>query len=164
MGLMGAGKSTVGGALSLLLDCPHLDNDHLLLANAGASAEDLAVHAGAEELHAQESAQLHRMVALPPPFVAGIAASAADRPDDLELLKSSGTVIYLRVSAAVLAARLGPGEGRPFLSGGAEAVLQRMFDQRDAAFRSCADLVIDCDTTDAQSVASQIVAALAANR
>ena len=162
MGLMGAGKSTVGGALALRLDCPHLDNDHLLLANAGATAAALAVKAGAEELHAQESAQLRRMVSMPAPFVAGIAASAADRPDDLALLRAAGTVVYLRVSASVLAARLGPGEGRPWLNGDAEAVLQRMFEQRDAAFQSCADLVIDCDVADAQSVARDIAAALVA--
>ena len=163
VGLMGAGKSTVGEALAQLLACPHLDNDLLLLADAGATAEALSITSGAEALHAQESAQLRRMVTMAPPFVAGIAASAADRPADLALLATSGTVVYLRVSAAVLAARLGHGVGRPWLKGDAQAVLQRMFNQRDAAFRSCADLVMDCDSADAHHIASDIAAALSAH-
>lgn len=144
VGLMGCGKSTVGRLLARELACDYLDNDELVLAGTGASLVSLAA-TGDSTLHDRESAHARQVSALPPPFVAGIAASVADRPDDMELLVRSGRLIYLRAQPATLAARLGTGAGRPWFDGDPRPVIERMFERRDAIFTAAADVVVDVD-------------------
>lgn len=159
LGLMGSGKSSVGEQLAALLDCPYLDNDELLLAGSGESLQSLAA-AGADTLHAAESAHTRQVCAVPPPFVAGIAASVADRPEDIALLQATGTVVYLRSSPETIAGRLGSGEGRPWFDGNPLPVLEQMFAARDGVFARAADLTVESDDEDARIVAGRIAAAI----
>lgn len=156
IGLMGSGKTTVGTQLAAMLGCRYLDNDTLLLLSGGASAQTMAVAHGADALHQSESVQLRALVDLPAPFVASIAASVGDRPEDMSLLASSGLVVYLRARPTTLANRLGSGEGRPWLGDDPTAVIYRMFAQRDAAYRGGATTVIDCDDVDPYSISQRI--------
>jgi shikimate kinase len=159
VGLMGAGKSTVGRALADLLSCPYLDNDVLLEQQSRATAEQLAT-APAGVLHAEESRQLDALLALPGPFVAGVAASVADRPDALTRLTRAGRVVYLRAAPATLAARVGAGADRPWLGDDPRRILERMFAARDDAFRATAHLTVDTDGRDPADIAAELAARL----
>ena len=79
---MGSGKTAVGSALADLLGWPLIDNDHELLAHEGKALLELSED-GPDQLHRRESDQLRRAAVLAAPFVAGVAASVADRPADL---------------------------------------------------------------------------------
>ncbi len=156
---MGAGKSTVGTALATLLGCRYLDNDVLLTQQARAGPRELAT-AGPAALHDQESRQLRTLVGLPGPFVAGVAASVADRPHDMALMAATGWVGYLRATPRTLAERVGAGAGRPWLADNQRAVLESMFAARDRVYRS-ADHVVDTDGRDVAEIAAEIAAELA---
>ncbi len=77
----------------------------------------------ARALHAQESGQLRALLDTPAPYVAGIAASVADNPDDLARIAAAGRVVYLRASPRTLARRVGRGQGRPWLDGNLLTIL-----------------------------------------
>ncbi|WP_131746233.1 shikimate kinase [Frankia sp. Cppng1_Ct_nod] len=160
VGLMGAGKSTVGIALAALLGCKYLDNDVLLEQQARASLQELAT-AGRQALHEQESRQLRALFDISGPFVAGVAASVADRADDMALMVAAGRVVYLRATPATLAQRVGGGEGRPWLADDPLPLLESMFAARDRAFRSV-DHVVDTDGRDSEEIAAELAARLVA--
>lgn len=111
-GLTGSGKSTVGRALAASLGCRYTDNDVTVHALAGRLPVDLAA-AGGTLLHDWESRYVWRVSELSPPLVAGIPASAADRPADLALLAGTGRLIYLRCGVPALVRRVSADPPRP---------------------------------------------------
>ncbi|WP_261569394.1 shikimate kinase [Frankia gtarii] len=154
VGLMGSGKSTVGRVLADRLGRPYLDNDALLQQRTGLDAPALA-DLGRQALHAQESRQLRALLDAPVPYVAGIAASVADNPDDLARIAAAGRVVYLRASPRTLARRVGHGQGRPWLDGDLLTTLTRMFAARDDSYRRVGH-VVDTDGRDPHEIAAEL--------
>jgi shikimate kinase len=160
VGLMGSGKSTVGRALAARLGRPYLDNDALLAQRTGLDAPALA-DLGRAALHDQESRQLHALLDTPAPYVAGVAASVADNPDDLGRIAAAGRVVYLRATPATLARRVGHGQGRPWLAGDLLSTLSEMFATRDEAYCRVAH-VVDTDGRDPHEIAAELTRLLGA--
>ncbi|KJE25353.1 shikimate kinase [Frankia torreyi] len=154
VGLMGSGKSTVGRALADRLGRPYLDNDALLQQRTGLDAPALA-DLGRAALHDQESRQLHALLDTPAPYVAGIAASVADNPDDLGRIADAGRVVYLRATPATLARRVGRGQGRPWLGEDLLTTLNEMFAARDDAYRRVGQ-VVDTEGRDPHEIAAEL--------
>ena len=160
VGLMGSGKSTVGRALADDLGWPYFDNDTELAVETGHTLLDLASR-GRAELHRLEAAHAVRLLLLDPPFVAGLAASIADKPELTESIRASAYVVYLRVQPATLSSRLATDTTRPWLAGDRAATVHQMFDSRDAPMRHLADLVLDADHETADDLARHVLVALA---
>jgi shikimate kinase len=154
VGLMGAGKSTVGRLLATKLDWTYKDNDTLLQQQTGLDAPTLA-GLGRQVLHAHESRQLRALLVAQPPFIAGIAASAADYRDDLALMSVAGHIIYLRATPTTLAQRVGRGEGRPWLRGNPAATLTQMFAIRDPIYQ-CVGHVVNTDGRNPGEIAMEL--------
>lgn len=159
IGSMGAGKTAVGTRVASQLQIPWYDNDIELLVQSGRTAAELA--AAGPHLHEQESAQLHRQVLHPPPFVAGVAAGVADRPDDLALLRRSGWVVYLRARLETLLARVSQDPQRPWLDADPAAWLGAHLRSREPAYAGTADVVLDVDDQSPGELAALVCAALA---
>jgi shikimate kinase len=155
VGSMGAGKSVVGVALANELGWTLLDNDAELESATGSNAPKLSAQ-GPAALHERESEQLHRAAGLPAPYVAGVAASVAERPADLELIRRTGFVVYLQASAETLAKRVGDGGGRPWLGDDPLAWLAARLREREHAYLSVADLVVDVDHLAPKGIAAVI--------
>ena len=65
---------------------------------------------------------------------------------NVDTLRKSGEVVYLRASAAVAAARLGKGEGRPLLEGTPLGDrIQQLIEDREHLYRKAAHHEIDAD-------------------
>ena len=137
-GLMGAGKTTVGRRLAAQLGWPYLDNDTELLRRTGVALRDWEP---GDALHQAEWETLRAMAATDAPFVAGVPASVADRPDLLAEVAASGVLVHLEASPAVLEERV-EGTGRP-LGPDARATLEDQFAHRDPVYRAAAALVVD---------------------
>jgi shikimate kinase len=159
IGSMGAGKTAVGRELATRLGCDLFDNDTELLRQTGQSLTKLADR-GWNSLHQFESAQLRAASTLPPPLVAGVAASVADRPGDLELLRATGVVVYLQARPATLAARVGGGEGRPWLQEDPEGWLAAMLERREPSYIEAAHVVVRVDDLSPEMVADHIMLGL----
>jgi shikimate kinase len=157
VGLMGSGKSTVGAAVAQVVGVVYTDNDRAVGALAGRSTVDLAGEGGSV-LHDWESRYVGGLVGLDPPVVAGIPASIADRPDDLDLRAGHGLLIYLRVDPATLAARVARDPPRPWLGSEPVALLAAMFAARDPALAAAASRVIDATAPPSAVVAAVLAA------
>jgi shikimate kinase len=157
IGLMGSGKSTVGPLVAAAVGTEYLDNDATIASLSGRTTVALAA-AGGELLHQWESRYVHRVVDFPPPVVAGIPASIADRGADLDLLAGRGLLVYLRVDLDTLVARVTAGPPRPWLTGDPRQVLAGMISAREPVLAAAAGLVVDATRPPAE-VAARIVAA-----
>jgi shikimate kinase len=157
IGLMGCGKTTVGRRLAGTLDVPYIDNDGSIAELAGVSTVELA-NRGGTQLHDLEARYALSLLDRDAPFVAGVAASTADRPDELAALNDGGLLVYLRCPPDVLVARVVAGPPRPWLPPDPTELITSMYEARDSVLNTCR-LVVD-GTAPAATTAQRIQAEL----
>ncbi|MGN6473168.1 MAG: shikimate kinase, partial [Mycobacteriales bacterium] len=105
IGMMGAGKTTVGNALSRLLGWPYYDNDELLARAVGKDTRRVQEEDGIAALRRAESAALSVALSEGGPLIAGVAGGIVTDPLDLDRLHRGGLVVWLRADLATLAKR-----------------------------------------------------------
>ncbi len=149
VGLMGAGKTTVGRALAKVADKRFLDSDHEIEARAGVRVPIIFEIEGEEGFRMREAAVISELTALHD-IVLATGGGAVLNPGNREALKRHGFVIYLRANVDELYQRTCHDKNRPLLqTANPKARLQELFEARDPLYREVADLVID---TSRQSV------------
>jgi shikimate kinase len=159
IGLMGAGKSTVGRALARAWGVPFVDNDELLRARDGRTARAIAADDGVAALHRAEAAVARSALMDPTPRVVTLAASVADDVSVLDELRGRD-VVWLRASPSTLHARVdGRAAHRPSAHDLGETVEQQAA-RRAAAFGSVARVVVDVDDRQPAAIVEEITAAL----
>lgn len=160
IGMMGAGKTTVGRALAARTGWPYIDNDELVGQAAGVPTPELLVH-GEQALRAAESAALQAVLALPPPLVGSVAGGVVTRDEDRARLRAGGSVVvWLRAAIDTLARRVGSGAGRAWLQPDPAAALRRLAADREPRYAELAALVVDVDTLRPDQVVDRILAGL----
>jgi shikimate kinase len=143
LGLMGAGKTTVGAALAARLGVPLRDSDADLLAATGQTARELHDSRGVDALHALESEHLLRSMATPDGAVICAAAAVADDPVCVaELTATHDLVVWLGVPPNVLAARFALEPHRPAYGPDTAAFLTAQAARREPIYLALADLVV----------------------
>jgi shikimate kinase len=154
MGMMGAGKTTVGRILARRLGCPYLDNDQAVRRMTGREPAEIRETDGEAALHGLESDALFWALGAPPPMVVGAAGGIVEDPRAAASLDAA-TVVWLRATPETLRSRVGAGEGRR-----AEAIdldwITRRALERESSYRALADLVIDVDDLAPDEVAHAI--------
>jgi shikimate kinase len=160
IGLMAVGKSSVGEALSAVTGWPCLDNDSLLERSTGSTAAQLLAEHGEERLRAAESDVLTLLLAMPGPFVAGVAAGTILDPRDRERLRTADHVVWLRASTQTLARRVARQPDRAWLAEDPAAVLRAMAQERDPLYEEAAHQVLDMDRLTPTQAAAEVLQAL----
>lgn len=164
VGLMGAGKSSVGARLAEAREIPYLDNDALVAARAGSAKAALLEARGLPAFHRIEADIALELIGRGGAFVGSLPASSVLNPAVREALERRGPelqVVWLRASLDTLAARLmQTPAGRPFLAHDARAALNELAPPREAAYAALADVIVDVDGKSPDIVATDIEAAL----
>ncbi len=162
VGLMGAGKSTVGSALAARLGWSFLDSDVEIQAATGRTVRELRDDIGVDAMHALEAEQLLRALASPEPAVIGAAASVVDVPACLEALRDPTVfVVWLQADPAVLAERFESADDhRPAYGESTEGFLAQQLARRGAAFESVADIAVSVGSRPPDEVVALVVEAL----
>jgi shikimate kinase len=156
VGMMGAGKSTVGHVLAGRLGWPYYDNDELLHRATGVDTRALQERKGVHALRRAESAALTIALEDGAPLVAAVAGGVVTDPLDRERLRAGGFVVWLRAELSTLDARV-TGTDRPWLGSDPVAAMHRLYAGREPMYLSVADLVVDVDRRDPDAVAEEIV-------
>jgi len=142
-----SGKTSVGQALAEILHRPFVDLDEVLVAEAGRSIADLVAEKGWPEFRRREKELVARYGSRPGQVLAPGGGVVLD-PDNVQILKKKGLVIWLTAPPALLRERLQRDEGgqdyRPSLTGadpGSE--MERVLAEREPLYRAAAHLVLD---------------------
>lgn len=157
VGLMGAGKSTIGRLLATHLGMPFKDSDHEIEARTGADIAWIFDKEGEAGFREREAAVLDDLLAQGPLVLAtggGIVMSKLNR----KRLVASSDVIYLKASPDVLMARVKKDKKRPLLQVDNPAqVMDQLFNLRDPLYQEVADHTVITGTRSAKSVINEIV-------
>jgi shikimate kinase len=143
VGLMGAGKSTVGKLLARKLDRRFIDADTLIVERCGVKIPVIFEMEGEAGFRKRE-AQAIKEAVQEESIVLATGGGAVILPENRALLSSRGTVIYLHAGPMELWHRTKGGEGRPLLqTGDARQTLENLYRVRDPLYREIAHHVIE---------------------
>lgn len=149
VGLMGAGKTSVGRTLAKRLRKSFYDMDQEIERSTGVKVPLIFEIEGEAGFRARESKALANLVQHKD-IVLATGGGAVLSEHNRRLLSEHGTVIYLRAAPRDLWQRTRHDKNRPLLqTDDPLAKLQELFEQRDPLYREVADIVVD---TGSQSV------------
>ena len=161
LGMMGAGKSTIGASLSSLTGWPYIDNDQIVEQMVGMPTRDLQQQQGVAAMRAAESAAALQGLMMPTPLIAGAAAGIVLDPAVSAQVHDEAFVVFLRARIETLAKRV-EGTYRPWLGDDPEATLRTLYEGREPLYEKLAHLVIDVDDTTPDADARRILDAFRA--
>lgn len=161
IGLMGAGKTTVGRRLSQRLGWPVIDTDQEIERRCGASVPVIFELEGEAGFRRREAKVIEEVMAHPGQVVT-TGGGAPMAPANQAALKR-GFVVYLDADPRQLWQRLKSDHSRPLLtqSSDPKATLEHLHRERDPIYRSLADIVVCSTRGSLGQVLSQIEKALA---
>jgi shikimate kinase len=143
VGLMGAGKTTVGRMLARHYDKTFYDSDHEIEARTGVKIPVIFEIEGEAGFRKREEAAIAGLAALSN-IVLATGGGAVLSPVNRETLKQHGIVIYLRGTPECLFERTRHDRNRPLLRTAEPLTrLRELFGQRDPLYREVADIVVD---------------------
>ncbi len=158
IGFMGSGKTSVGLRLSYRLRRPVEDTDKLIERREGCAVSEIFARKGEEYFRQQETALLKTLAERKQRCIYSVGGGTPVRRENRQLLKSLGTVVYLRVRPETVYERLKEDSARPLLQcEDPFARIQELLRDRREAYESCADMIIDGDGMDTDAVAAEII-------
>src|SRR5260370_29613168 len=134
VGLMGAGKTTVGAACATRLARPFVDTDDVVEANTGMSVAELFAHEGEGRFRELERQAVVDACATPAPAVIACGGGAVVDAATRRRLHQAGFGVWLQAAPATPMARGQTESGRPLLDGRGTATLERLAVVRAAAY------------------------------
>ena len=159
VGLMGAGKSTVGQAVAARTGRRMVDSDTTVEAATGKTVRELWEAGGEESYRAFESQVVLAALNAPDDVVVAAPGGAVLDPAVREAL-GDAFVVWLRADPTVLAGRVKPGDHRPLLGDRPVQVLTQMAADRAALYGEVADVVIDIADRDVDAVVTLVLNAM----
>lgn len=141
VGLMGAGKSTVGRRLAGKLGRPFVDSDDEIEKAAGLAVADIFALHGEEEFRRVEHKVLQRLVSGPPQVLA-TGGGAYLNAETRDMMRENAVTIWLNADLETLWKRVSRRNHRPLLRRpDAKKVLSNLFDERRSIYE-LADLTV----------------------
>jgi shikimate kinase len=159
VGLMGAGKTTVGEACATRLGRPFVDTDDVVVALAGESIDEIFTARGEAAFREIERNAVADVCVSPDPLVVACGGGTVVDADNRKRLRDAGVVVWLRAPVDVLAARVGDGAARPLLAGDPRGTLARLGAAREAAYQAAAEVTVDTDGRSIAEVCDEVLGA-----
>lgn len=159
VGLMGAGKTSVGRRLAARLGLPFVDADAEIEQAAGCTIADIWDRYGEAEFREGERRVITRLLANEPVVIA-TGGGAFINPDTRAAIRRHAVSLWLRCPLSVLVRRVSGRTHRPLINQGDPAeILGRLIDQRHPIYAE-ADLIIDCSDDSIEITVAKVENAL----
>lgn len=156
VGLMGAGKTSVGRLLAKRFGKTFYDCDQEIELRTGVKIPVIFEIEGEAGFRAREATVLRELAALKD-IVLATGGGAILREENRQTLMQGGTVVYLRASLDDLWQRTRHDRNRPLLqTADPRAKLEELFAQRDPLYREVASLVMDTGNQSLGNLANRL--------
>ena len=160
IGMMGAGKSTVGKTLARRLGRAYFDCDHEVVNRTGVSIATIFEIEGEEGFRRRESAVLSDLAKHGNSVIA-TGGGAVIVAENRRLMREFGIVVYLHAALDRLYERTRRDSSRPLLANGDKrSTLSRLLETRDPLYRETAHLVLESGAPSAATLADRIIDAI----
>jgi shikimate kinase len=160
VGMMGAGKSSIGRRVALRLNIPFVDADTEIEKAAGMTISDIFAVRGEAEFRAGETRVIGRLLEGGPQVLA-TGGGAFINPDTRAAIAAKGISIWLKAEFDVLMKRIKRRQDRPLLrTADPAATLRRLMEERDPIY-ALADLAVQSREVMHDKMVDEIVEALA---
>ncbi len=159
VGMMGAGKSSVGRRLATRLGIPFADADAEIEKAAGMSISDIFASRGEPDFRAGEARVIVRLLDSGPQVLA-TGGGAFMNADTRAAIKARGISIWLNADFEVLMRRIKRRQDRPLLhTDDPAATLQQLIDARYPTYR-LADFTVQSRDVPHEKIVDEIIALL----
>ena len=159
IGLMGAGKSAIGRALSQELNCTLADSDAEIVAEAGISIPEIFEIAGEAKFREMELRAVTRLLD-GPPVILSTGGGAFCQDDTHHMIQHHSTSLWIYAPPATLLSRMSKPLKRPLLQvDDPLAVLERLAKDREAYYAKAA-LKVDTDGCSLSQATARVYEAL----
>lgn len=157
IGPMGSGKSTIGHLLAAKLQIPFRDTDHVIEQQTGRTISDIFLEDGEDQFRILEKKVLREELLTDNTVLAlgGGAPISVDAQSALRAIASP--VVYLDISLATVAPRIGFNRDRPLLLNNPRGQWQTLMEARRPIYESIADAVIDVNDKSEDEIVSSIL-------
>ena len=154
IGMMGSGKTTIGKVLAEKMHYKHLDTDDLIVSMNGFSINDIFNTAGEAKFRELESLVIDKIISLNS-VVISTGGGIILNPENVQKLKSMGTIIYLKGSVEQLEKNLeGTLDTRPLLkTHSLDAILM----VRNSLYEQAADWTIEIDHQSVEDIVTSVL-------
>ncbi|RBW70582.1 shikimate kinase [Bacillus taeanensis] len=153
-GFMGAGKTTIGKALSQALSIKGIDTDQYIEKKYGETIASIFAEQGEEAFRKYETEVLYDLP------VENILITTGGgiilKEENRRFMKENGTVIYLHCDPEEILRRVADDESRPLLIGDKEKQIKERLEARIAYYLE-ADHVIDTTALTVDQVVKKII-------
>lgn len=156
VGLMGAGKSTIGRQLAELLGMDFADSDQEIERRTGAAIPLIFEIEGEAGFRRREAAVIDELTRRDQ-LVLGTGGGAVLLEENRRCLRSRGSVVYLCADVDTLLERTRRDRHRPLLqTADPRGKIEELLRQREPLYREVADLVVNTERRSAAAVARDI--------
>ncbi len=156
VGMMGAGKTSVGRVLAKRLQKTFYDSDHVIEDRTGVKIPVIFEIEGEAGFRVRESAVVDELTALND-IVLATGGGAVLSEKNRERLRTRGTVVYLRASVRDLLNRTRHDKNRPLLQAAdPRARLTELYETRDPLYREVAHLTVDTGNQSLTSLVNRL--------
>jgi shikimate kinase len=157
IGMMGAGKSSVGRLLQRRTGLACFDTDELVAAEFGLSIAEIFARHGEPRFRDAETDVLRKLF-LPQPIIIVTGGGIVLGRENVDLLKRLGTVVWLTADETTLFERASRRGERPLLkTGNPRAKFSQLLREREPLYVAAADLKIDTSSLSHDEIADQIL-------
>lgn len=160
VGMMGAGKTTLGKALARRTGQEFIDTDRLLVERTGVPIATIFEFEGEPGFRQRESALIGELAARSGCVIA-TGGGAVLAEENRRAMRRAGTVVYLRARLESLWERTRHDSSRPLLAtADPRGTLAALLEQRDPLYRDAAHIVVDTASQSAITLVNRVLAAL----
>jgi shikimate kinase len=160
IGLMGAGKSSIGKRLATRMDIPFSDADQEIERAAGKSITDIFAEDGEQFFRNGECRVIARLLEGGTKVLA-TGGGAFMNEETRARIAAKGVSVWLNATLDLLIQRVGRRDSRPLLKGSdPRAVMERLITERYPIY-ALADITIDSRDVAHEVIVDEIIAALA---
>ena len=159
VGLMGAGKTSIGRRLAARLGLPFRDADHEIERAAGCAIPELFARHGEPAFRDGERRVIRRLLT-GDPMVLAFGGGAFMDPRTREAARRDAVTVWLRCSLPTLVRRVASRDNRPLLAGrDHEDTLRQLMQARYPVYAE-ADVIVDCGDEPPDHTTSGVMNAL----